>query len=77
MDDSFRGKLVEAMRAEDRLLRGFVEKAQLDEWWRATRETAERMVGVAAQKGHRRVNSGSVGNGGVNGLSLNGRVKMY
>lgn len=47
MDDGFRGKLLDAMRWEDGRLRTFVEKAQLDAWYRTTRDCAEKTVAVA------------------------------
>lgn len=45
MDDGFRGKLLGAIRWEDKQLRIAVEKAQLDAWYR-TRECAEKTVAV-------------------------------
>jgi len=44
MDEGARAKLLEAMRAEDAKLRTFVEKAQLDAWYRTTKEVAEKTV---------------------------------
>jgi nuclear pore complex protein Nup133 len=46
MDDGFRAKLLDAMRWEDKQLRAAVEKAQLDAWYRTTRESAEKTVAV-------------------------------
>lgn len=46
MDDGFRGKLLDNMRWEDKQLRASVEKAQLDAWYRTTRECAEKTVAV-------------------------------
>ncbi|GAB1316269.1 Non-repetitive/WGA-negative nucleoporin C-terminal-domain-containing protein [Madurella fahalii] len=47
MDDSFRSKLLDAMRWEDGRLRTFVDKHQLEAWYRTTRECAEKTVAVA------------------------------
>lgn len=44
MDEGARAKLLEAMRAEDAKLRTYVEKAQLDAWYRTTKEVAEKTV---------------------------------
>ncbi|KAK3295030.1 Non-repetitive/WGA-negative nucleoporin C-terminal-domain-containing protein [Chaetomium fimeti] len=46
MDDGFRGKLLDAMRWEDKQLRTAVDRAQLDAWYRTTRECAEKTVAV-------------------------------
>jgi nuclear pore complex protein Nup133 len=46
MDDGFRNKLLDAMRWEDTRLRTFIEKAQLEAWYRTTRECAEKTVAV-------------------------------
>ncbi|AEO64561.1 uncharacterized protein THITE_2110831 [Thermothielavioides terrestris NRRL 8126] len=47
MDDGFRAKLLDAMRWEDGRLRTFVDKAQLDAWYRTARECAEKTVVVS------------------------------
>lgn len=46
MDDSFSAKLLDAMRWEDKQLRTAIDKAQLDAWYRTTRECAEKTVAV-------------------------------
>lgn len=46
MDDGFRAKLLDAMRWEDKQLRTAIEKAQLDAWYRTTKECAEKTVAV-------------------------------
>ncbi|KAK4152117.1 Non-repetitive/WGA-negative nucleoporin C-terminal-domain-containing protein [Chaetomidium leptoderma] len=46
MDDSFRNKLLDAMRWEDKQLRTWIDKAQLEAWYRTTRECAEKTVAV-------------------------------
>ncbi|EAQ84632.1 hypothetical protein CHGG_08646 [Chaetomium globosum CBS 148.51] len=46
MDDGFRGKLLDAMRWDDKQLRTAIDKAQLDAWYRTTRECAEKTVAV-------------------------------
>ncbi|KAL2263795.1 hypothetical protein VTK26DRAFT_5087 [Humicola hyalothermophila] len=47
MDDGFRAKLLDNMKWEDAKLRGYVDKAQLDAWYRTTRECAEKTVAAA------------------------------
>ena len=44
MDDSFRHKLMEAMKAEDVKLKTYIDKARLDEWFKTTLEAAENTV---------------------------------
>jgi nuclear pore complex protein Nup133 len=46
MDDGFRAKLLDAMRWEDKQLRTAIDKAQLEAWYRTTRECAEKTVAV-------------------------------
>ena len=46
MDDGFRSKLLDAMRWDDKQLRTALDKAQLDAWYRTTRECAEKTVAV-------------------------------
>lgn len=46
MDDGFRAKLLDAMRWDDKQLRAALDKAQLDAWYRTTRECAEKTVAV-------------------------------
>ncbi|KAL2016374.1 hypothetical protein VTK56DRAFT_3796 [Thermocarpiscus australiensis] len=47
MDDGTRAKLLEAMRWEDNRLRSFIDRAQLEAWYRTTRECAEKTVAVS------------------------------
>jgi nuclear pore complex protein Nup133 len=44
MDDTFRNRLIEAMKQEDVKLRTFIEKHQLDAWHRTVLEEAEKSV---------------------------------
>jgi hypothetical protein len=44
MEDSYRARMREAMRAEDKVLRAYVDKAQLESWYAATLEAAEMTV---------------------------------
>ncbi|KAL2264965.1 hypothetical protein VTJ83DRAFT_7475 [Remersonia thermophila] len=44
LDDAYRARLLDAMRWEDKTLRTFVERSRLDEWFRTTRECAEKTV---------------------------------
>ncbi|KAL2128685.1 hypothetical protein VTI74DRAFT_8834 [Chaetomium olivicolor] len=75
MDDSFRNKMLDAMRWEDKLLKSYIDKAQLDAWYRTTRECAEKTVAeaydrlTAQRKGSVDVVGSGVMNGGVNGAS--------
>ena len=47
MDEGFCSKLLDAMKSEDSKLRTFIEKAQLELWYRATRDCAEKTVADA------------------------------
>ncbi|KAK1828126.1 Non-repetitive/WGA-negative nucleoporin C-terminal-domain-containing protein [Podospora conica] len=73
MDEGARTRLLEAMRAEDAKLKTFVDKAQLDAWYRTTREVAERTVASAYRTAtiEREVSihirNSENGNGGGNG----------
>ncbi|KAL1836198.1 hypothetical protein VTJ49DRAFT_5451 [Mycothermus thermophilus] len=44
LDDAYRARLLDAMRWEDKTLRTYVERSRLDEWFRSTRECAEKTV---------------------------------
>jgi hypothetical protein len=44
MEDSYRARLLDAMKAEDKILSRYIEKAQLDRWYAATLEAAEMTV---------------------------------
>lgn len=44
MDDGFRSKLMEAMKAEDTKLRSYIEKCQLEAWAQSTRNCAKETV---------------------------------
>ncbi|KAK0733265.1 Non-repetitive/WGA-negative nucleoporin C-terminal-domain-containing protein [Lasiosphaeria miniovina] len=44
MDESFRNKLLESMKWEDSRLGSFLEKSQLENWYRSTRDCAEKTV---------------------------------
>jgi nuclear pore complex protein Nup133 len=44
MDDGFRHKLLDIMKADDKQLRTYIEKSQLDAWYRTTRDCAEKTV---------------------------------
>ncbi|KAK0616247.1 Non-repetitive/WGA-negative nucleoporin C-terminal-domain-containing protein [Immersiella caudata] len=44
MDDGFRHKLLDIMKAEDKQLKTYIEKSQLDAWHRTTRDCAEKTV---------------------------------
>lgn len=46
MDDSFRNKLMDAMKAEDAKLKTYIDKARLDEWYKTTLEAAENTVAL-------------------------------
>ena len=46
MDDSFRHKLMDAMKAEDSKLKTYIDKARLDEWYKTTLEAAENTVAL-------------------------------
>ncbi|KAK1775827.1 Non-repetitive/WGA-negative nucleoporin C-terminal-domain-containing protein [Copromyces sp. CBS 386.78] len=46
MDDSFRHKLMDAMKAEDVKLKTYIDKARLDEWFKTTLEAAENTVAL-------------------------------
>ncbi|KAK3350168.1 Non-repetitive/WGA-negative nucleoporin C-terminal-domain-containing protein [Lasiosphaeria hispida] len=71
MDESFRAKLMDAMKAEDTRLRAFVDKAQLESWYRGTRDCAEttvtaaynRLTKAAEEKKKRTSNGNGNGNG--------------
>lgn len=45
-DDSFRHKLMDAMKVEDVKLKTFIDKARLDEWYKTTLEAAENTVAL-------------------------------
>ena len=47
MDEGFRARLLEAMRAEDSKLKSYIDKCQLDAWYRTTKDAAEKMVADA------------------------------
>jgi nuclear pore complex protein Nup133 len=47
MEEGFRHKLLDAMKAEDAKLRTYIEKAQLDAWYRTARDCAEQTVANA------------------------------
>jgi len=47
MDESFRHKLLDVMKAEDSKLKTFIDKAQLEAWYRTTRDCAESTVANA------------------------------
>jgi len=70
-DDGFREKLLEAMRWEDSVLRKYVEKSQLDKWFRTVADGAEQLrrpspardsPGFAQADG---VNGAAVANGNI------------
>ncbi|TPX15847.1 uncharacterized protein E0L32_000181 [Thyridium curvatum] len=42
MDNAFQNKLRDGMKAEDTLLKRFIDKSRLDEWWRTVVEAAEK-----------------------------------
>lgn len=42
MEDTFREKLLDAMRQEDAVVRRYIDKCRLDEWCRAAVEAAEK-----------------------------------
>ncbi|KAK5661648.1 hypothetical protein OQA88_9748 [Cercophora sp. LCS_1] len=44
MDDGYRSKLLEIMKADDTKLRTFIEKHQLEKWFRTTWDAAEQTV---------------------------------
>jgi hypothetical protein len=44
MDEGYRTHILEAMRAEDKVLKAYIDKAQLDHWYDATLDAAERTV---------------------------------
>ncbi|KAM7199388.1 Non-repetitive/WGA-negative nucleoporin C-terminal domain containing protein [Naviculisporaceae sp. PSN 640] len=44
MDDGFRTKLMDAMKAEDTKLRSYIEKSQLEAWAQSTRDCAKETV---------------------------------
>ncbi|KAK3956788.1 Non-repetitive/WGA-negative nucleoporin C-terminal-domain-containing protein [Pseudoneurospora amorphoporcata] len=46
MDDSFRHKLMDSMKAEDVKLKTYIDKARLDEWFKTTLEAAENTVAL-------------------------------
>lgn len=47
MDAGFKHKLLEVMKAEDKKLKAFIEKSQLDAWYRTTLDCAEKIVAAA------------------------------
>jgi nuclear pore complex protein Nup133 len=47
MDDGSRSKLLESMRWEDARLKTFIDKHQLEAWYRTTKECAEKTVAAA------------------------------
>ncbi len=51
MDESIRGKLLDAMKWEDTKLGGFLNKSRLDEWYLATLEAAENTVAYRLRVG--------------------------
>lgn len=74
-DDSLRERHVDAMKAEDALLKKYVEKYQLDKWARAAFEAARRTAtyGIDAATAAADINSNGNANGNGNGhLKANG-----
>jgi nuclear pore complex protein Nup133 len=77
MDESFRNKLLDAMKWEDSKLRSFIEKHQLDLWHRTVLEEAEKTVAreydlrtqaqAAASSPNGHVNGGAATNGFTQG----------
>ncbi|KAK4100013.1 hypothetical protein N658DRAFT_525021 [Parathielavia hyrcaniae] len=73
LDDGFQARLLDAMRWEDKQLRTAIDKAQLDAWYRTTRECAEKTVAVTydcltlAAKRAQRLHLGGGGGGGGSG----------
>jgi len=50
MDESFLHKLLDSMKWEDKQLRTYVEKSQLDLWYKTTKEAAEKTVAEAYRR---------------------------
>ncbi|KAK4159334.1 Non-repetitive/WGA-negative nucleoporin C-terminal-domain-containing protein [Cladorrhinum sp. PSN259] len=50
MDESFINKLLDCMKWEDKQLRTYIEKSQLDLWYRTTKEAAEKTVAEAYKR---------------------------
>jgi nuclear pore complex protein Nup133 len=44
MDEGFRHKLLDIMKADDKQLKAYIDKSQLDAWYRTTRDCAEKTV---------------------------------
>ncbi len=65
MDDSFRSKLVDAMKSEDSKLKEFIGKAQLEAWYRTTRDCAEKTVAHALDRITKAKEASKNGNGVV------------
>ncbi|KAK3995761.1 Non-repetitive/WGA-negative nucleoporin C-terminal-domain-containing protein [Cladorrhinum sp. PSN332] len=50
IDESFLSKLLDCMKWEDKQLRTYIEKSQLDLWYRTTKEAAEKTVAEAYKR---------------------------
>jgi nuclear pore complex protein Nup133 len=69
MDETFRNKLLDAMKWEDSKLRPYIEKHQLDSWHRTVLEEAERTVAREYDlQTQAQAAASSTSNGHVNGF---------
>ncbi|KAK3937905.1 Non-repetitive/WGA-negative nucleoporin C-terminal-domain-containing protein [Diplogelasinospora grovesii] len=81
LDDSFRNKLLDAMKWEDAKLRSFIEKSQVEAWYRTTLEAAERTVAhaynrlTAAKEVEANGQNGNKPKENGNGVAMNNNTK--